>query len=369
MATLSPRTKGKTLRHPPPALFLGPPSHNASQVSISNTGPAVPNSPTNTVPAASFAITPQRSSNTLQRSQLAKTVTHSSLDEIASSKRNLDNASIEKITADITAPIPSLSLGTGVVCNARVGTIGKDFGISNQDVGSPLQPSRSNQQFNTRRHLLESQKQADRTNALWAEMQSTLQDVDLSASYNIAGDLGNGGALGAQSGGMHVFGPDHGKLLEGLRSAQMELAKAWARSEGPDDDEERRNEKENVVSKAGPMKSIASDTSRSHPGPSHAEKDASFAGKSTAQSGSGTRTGESGRIMEEETKTDILLARKRREANDRYFKRVNEGVLDVVGKLEEVARAMRAVEKESRDIWGEEDSIIDGSASVISSDR
>lgn len=172
---------------------------------------------------------------------------------------------------------------------------------------------------------------------------------------------------------MHVFGPDHGKVLEVLRSAQMELAKAWARSEGADDEEERRNEKDNMPStgggKAGPMKSVASDTSRSHPAHSHAEKETSFAGMSTAQSGSGARAGESGRVMEEETKSDILLARKRREANDGYFKRVNEGVLDVVGKLEEVARAMRAVEKESRDIWGEEDSMIDGRASVVSADR
>ena len=45
-----------------------------------------------------------------------------------------------------------------------------------------------------------------------------------------------------------------------------------------------------------------------------------------------------------------------REANDKYFQRVNEGVLDVVAKLEEVASAMKAVEQESRDIWGETES-------------
>jgi septum formation topological specificity factor MinE len=60
--------------------------------------------------------------------------------------------------------------------------------------------------------------------------------------------------------------------------------------------------------------------------------------------------------LEEETEQDILLARNRREANDKYFQRVNEGVLDVVAKLEEVANAMKAVEQESRDIWGETDS-------------
>jgi len=37
---------------------------------------------------------------------------------------------------------------------------------------------------------------------------------------------------------------------------------------------------------------------------------------------------------------------------DRYFQRVNAGVLDVVAKLEEVAKAMKGVEIESREIWG-----------------
>lgn len=49
----------------------------------------------------------------------------------------------------------------------------------------------------------------------------------------------------------------------------------------------------------------------------------------------------------------IIMCRKRREANDRYFQRVNQGVLDVVAKLEEVATAMRAVELESKEIWGD----------------
>ncbi|MCJ1299276.1 hypothetical protein MMC08_002068, partial [Hypocenomyce scalaris] len=62
-----------------------------------------------------------------------------------------------------------------------------------------------------------------------------------------------------------------------------------------------------------------------------------------------------GSKLEEETEGDILLARKRREANDRYFRRVNGGMLDVVGRLEEVAAAMEKVERESREIWNESD--------------
>lgn len=63
------------------------------------------------------------------------------------------------------------------------------------------------------------------------------------------------------------------------------------------------------------------------------------------------------RNMDEETERDILLARERREANDRYFDRVKNGVLEVVAKLEEVAQAMRAVERESKDIWSDNESI------------
>jgi hypothetical protein len=67
--------------------------------------------------------------------------------------------------------------------------------------------------------------------------------------------------------------------------------------------------------------------------------------------------------LEEDTENDIALARKRREANDRYFRKVNTGVMDVVQKLEEVAKAMKGVETESKEIWGDQDSV--DTASVI----
>ena len=63
----------------------------------------------------------------------------------------------------------------------------------------------------------ESHRSVDRTDALWAEMQATLEEVDLSASD-----------------GTHVFGPDHDRKLEELRGAQIALAQAWARSEADD---------------------------------------------------------------------------------------------------------------------------------------
>lgn len=176
---------------------------------------------------------------------------------------------------------------------------------------------------------LEGQKQADRTNALWAEMQSTLEEVELSAVN-----------------GTHVFGPDHSKALDELRAAQIALAQAWARSEAEDAIESTAKDSKHTKSTTMP----GSESKSAHD---------TEGGKSNSGS---VRPGSSGgpdRMngkMEEETEADVLLARKRREANDRYFHKVNSGVLEVVAKLESVAAAMRAVEQESRDIWGDSDS-------------
>lgn len=191
------------------------------------------------------------------------------------------------------------------------------------DDGSSLQPLPRQQQ------VTEVKSQADRTDALWAEMQSTLEEVELSAVN-----------------GTHVFGPDHSRALEGLRAAQIELAQAWARSEADDMIESTENSRArgNVLSSEGRS---ALDTV------------GSTVPSGTGRPGSSSGPGPSDRMghqLEEETEADVLLARRRREANDRYFQRVNEGVLDVVSKLEEVANAMKRVEQESRDIWGENDS-------------
>jgi septum formation topological specificity factor MinE len=86
--------------------------------------------------------------------------------------------------------------------------------------------------------------------------------------------------------------------------------------------------------------------------------------KSAAPSTTGGRSDASsagidrlGAKLEEETEADILLARKRREANDEYFQRVNNGVIDVVAKLDDVAKAMRSIEQESKDVWAESDAM------------
>jgi hypothetical protein len=189
----------------------------------------------------------------------------------------------------------------------------------------------------------EVKRQADRTDALWAEMQSTLEEVELSAVN-----------------GTHVFGPEHSKALEELRAAQIGLAQAWARSEADDAVEAADKDSKGPGPKLGG--GMLGSEGRSALDTLGTEGKGSTAASGSQRGGSGAGAEGMGSKLMEDTEADILLARRRREANDRYFQRVNEGVLDVVAKLEEVASAMKAVEQESRDIWGGSDS---AGASII----
>ena len=184
----------------------------------------------------------------------------------------------------------------------------------------------------------ESTRATDRTDALWAEMQATLEEVELSAS-----------------GGTRVFGADHDHKLSELRAAQIALAQAWARSEA---DEAIETMGTGGLGEVRNLKASGGATAADGTGAADGKADGTDPARSTGAGGSGQPASSGGQEklgskLEEETEVDILLARKRREANDRYFQRVSQGVLDVVAKLEEVAIAMRAVEQESKDIWGE----------------
>lgn len=251
-------------RLPPPALFQGPPSHNASNISLS-----VP-------PAASNLATPSGSQPPpLHRNRLPR-------------------------GADGENPATSSLL-------------------------SPFISSRP------------SKNDVDGSDAIWQEMQSALSEVELSAVTS-----------------ENVFGAKHSEALEDLRMKQLKLAQAWARSEADDE----------VVD------------------PSHTGADEASAKASSGRRGAGDinpqtdvatehsagRGSVSRLTLDEETEKDIRLARKRREANDRYFDRVNQGVLDVVAKLEDVAQAMRTVERESKDIWSDSESVTTTAASSTRTD-
>lgn len=201
----------------------------------------------------------------------------------------------------------------------------------------------------------ESTRATDRTDALWAEMQATLEEVELSAS-----------------GGTRVFGPDHDRKLAELRAAQIALAQAWARSEADGAMEPAETTAgggtgagsgsgAGAGAAVGGAGSVSTERGAAGTGAelktdgTEGARSVGTAGGSSARPGSaGVGAERLGQKLEEETESDIQFARKRREANDRYFQRVNQGVLDVVAKLEDVATAMRAVEQESKDVWGDE---------------
>ena len=202
---------------------------------------------------------------------------------------------------------------------------------------------------------------ADATDAIWQNMQNSLAEVELSAT---SGD--------------NVFGEKHSKALEELRTKQMKLARAWARNEadyeivdadrsppgvdnvndgGNDNQDGKNNNNNNNNSIGSNDPSGNSPTTKKKSGTSGpAVGVGSAAAVEQSLPGSIGADGLSYKTLDEETDRDIILARERREANDRYFNRINNGVLDVVSKLEEVARAMRTVEKESQDIWSDSDS-------------
>ena len=232
MSTLSPSSASTSTHHPqrapPPSLFLGPPSRNASNISL----------PPSNAPSTSQPRAP------LLRSR------------------------------SIKGPDPTSA------------TLGRSR-------PQPPQPS---------------QTEGDRTDALWAEMQATLAEVELSASSST-----------------HVFGSAHSAALDELREAQVDLAKAWGRGEAEAED---------------------------HGAASKVKKEKT---KEESKRDGDTNKGES------DEEGDIAEARRRRAANEKFFSRVGEGVVDVVAKLDGVAQAMAKVEKESREIWSGSNSVDSGS--------
>ncbi|KAL7274033.1 hypothetical protein RUND412_003074 [Rhizina undulata] len=155
----------------------------------------------------------------------------------------------------------------------------------------------------------------DAQERMWAEMQQKLEEVELSTAY--------------------VFGPSHAKSLEELRAAQRGLAQAWMRSEEDALDGEHAEFGKMAFAAGGA--GMASGKGEGLVGGENAQVTGSLRGRAAR--------------AEQGTENDILLARKRRQANDAHFKRVAESVMDVTKKLESVAKAMAGVERESRGIW------------------
>lgn len=167
-------------------------------------------------------------------------------------------------------------------------------------------PSSSSPLRPPRPQLSTTQTEGDRTDALWVEMQARLAEVEVSAFTST-----------------HVFGAAHAQALEELRAAQMGLAQAWGKEVGDSDAGDER--------------------------PADNGKDK----KDKGDEGDGNEE-------------DVLVARRRREENERVFGKVREGVRDLGRRLDEVANAMGKVERESREIWSGSESIGSGMGSVNS---
>ena len=259
-------------RLPAPALFVGPPSHNASATSL-----------------------------------LPGSATDRNLRVPLTRQRSLLSPDSKRPAPPTTSPSPY--------------------------EGDPLSLTSSNPNAPFIRHQKQQNAAAaaeasSRAEAIWAEMQNTLEEVELSA---IKGP------------GTTVFGSEHSRALEQLRTAQINLAKAWARSEAEELNQSSGERKSATDTDAANLLNIP-------------ERQMEKMGTSSSNAGSSLGGAFEKSKLEEETEKDIELSRKRREANDRYFEKVNRGVLEVVNKLEEVAKAMKTVESESKEIWSDNQS-------------
>ena len=247
------------------------------------------------------------------------------------------------------------------------------------------------------RARIDPSSQATRDMAVWTDMQNSLDEFEL-----------NGTAARSLGG---VFGAGHARALVQLRDAQIGLATAWAGGREAEVEEERLllkdAEKQRGLAKqkaeggrskgaAGGEKPesklprregfpageplilpavaarLGKDADDKRPCTGRADEHAKGAagagsaglGRSEGIAGAGAATagvspdanGKEDAEKEKmrlqiETELDLELSRKRRIANDRYFEKVNHGVLDVVNQLEEVAKAMKGVESETKELW------------------
>jgi len=130
----------------------------------------------------------------------------------------------------------------------------------------------------------------------------------------------------------HVFSARHAQALDELRGAQIALAQAWARSEAtrtPRAPRRSRRWSSRRVRRMRARTTRARGWRRSGLRSLGLEGwDGAGAGRSRSSTGGSVRSVTSetemeGNELEEEAEHDILLARRRREANDRYFQRVN----------------------------------------------
>ncbi|KKZ68743.1 hypothetical protein EMCG_05652 [[Emmonsia] crescens] len=347
-------------RLPPPFLFQGPPSLNTSNLSLPpgllpgshnhnhnhNSSPSVTAKPTSATSAALHHHQPS-----LPGQYSARSTPPDLTAATTATPANNHNPT----------PAPGSTSGSPFMRSSRLPAQGQGHGLGyglgyGTGTGTARGMGLGNGQGHGHTHG-DMDGSAGGADALWQQMQNTLAEVELSAMN-----------------GDHVFGTQHARALEELRDKQLALALAWARSEA--DEVVENPPAEEGASTTATTAGAGATTTKGGGGTGAGAANGGGGGggggagggaESTRKNSTSTATDEGiqPKFMGEKTERDILLARKRREANDRYFDRVNSGVLDVVAKLEEAALAMRVVERESKEVWNESsDDDNDGSVDV-----
>ncbi|KAI4725757.1 hypothetical protein E4T49_06494 [Aureobasidium sp. EXF-10728] len=288
-------------RLPAPSLFVGPPSHNASNASLARANTETSQS-SRTVPSSAI---PGPVSPSLHQANLSRSNTGLSRQPTNLSRQNTRDALSRQNTRDVVG-VGNLSRQNTSLSQQRPDGLippeDKESTQQTQATGVGLQATEDQ----------ETKRQRPRRgtavlDAHWAALQSTLSDIELSAGSSA-----------------HVFGTGHATALEELRAAQVDLARAWGQTD-------------------------AGDTAPSSPSATKKETPQTNTHQDQEKAAE-----QNERKLSTATTLDLTSAAKRREASDKYFAAVKEGVAEVVRKLDGVADAMREVEMQSRDIWGDD---------------
>nr|POE77637.1 hypothetical protein CFP56_09284 [Quercus suber] len=290
-------TNAKPNRLPAPSLFVGPPSRNASQLSVARQA-------TDPNPAK-----PTRDPLIRHRSALSRSVLH----------------------GDDPRPGPSSVAGDA-----------SDHASKDKDKDKGAHPSAL-------------PKPSDRSiDAKWKEMQMTLNEVELTAqsSTHVFG-ASHSAALDDLRRAQIELARAWGRGNE-ERNAGVEAEKENA--EGIDIQryrgaEDLASDRSMRAGRARASTAESASTALSDESVLTTGEDSTGSGGTKGSGGKGGRGGAS--RLEDETAQDIRLASERRAANEAYFRKVDGSVKDVVARLQVVAEAMKGVEGESRSLWSE----------------
>ncbi|TIA25052.1 hypothetical protein D6C81_02096 [Aureobasidium pullulans] len=300
-------SKQSSQRLPAPSLFVGPPSHNASSASLTRANTDTSQTSKPAVPSSQI---PGPASPSLNQGNLSRTNTN------LSRQGTRDQLSRQNTRDQLSRSNTNLSVRGGG------GNGGETAQNNQQEEGTTGPVGLSNTTISEEVKRQRPRRGTAVLDAHWAALQSTLSDIELSAGSSA-----------------HVFGEGHAKALEELRQAQVELARAWGQTDAADTDitetKDKRNSKESKKEKDN------TDGKSNPPQNKHDKNEKEMSEQ--AQRKLSTTT------------LDLTSAAKRRETSDKYFAAVKSGVAEVVRKLDGVADAMREVEMQSRDIWGDGD--------------